>query len=146
MRLESDIPLQIVGHADLASPIAVAQLERHLSASAHFVGVRDFSMESALSIGDISTYSQAFAFMARENLVLDFDCEYPNMHAGRKMAESNPNLVFVLEHIGFPRSRDSEYFRNWSTAIRELSQAPNVVCKVSGLGMTLGSRSQRNGW
>ncbi len=74
--------------------------------------------------------------MARENLVLDLLCEYPNMHAGREMAESNPDLTLVLEHIGFPRSRDSEYFRNWSTALSELAQAPNVVCKVSGLGMT----------
>jgi len=107
-----------------------------LSALENFVGVRDFAIESALATGGISTYSQSFAFTARENLVLDFDREYPSMQAGRKMAESIPNLVLVLEHIGFPRSRDSEYFRNWSAAISELAQAPNVVCKVSGLGMT----------
>ena len=85
--------------------------------------MRDFAIESALVAGDTSTSSQSFAFMARENLVLDFDCEYLNMQAGKKMAESNPNLALVLQHIGFPRSRDWEYFRNWSTAISELAQA-----------------------
>ena len=136
MRLKSHIPFQIVGNVDLASLNAVDQLERHLSASKHFVGVRDRSIKYGLMAGDTSTYSPALAFMARQNLVLDFLCEYPNMLGGRKLAESNPNLTLVLEHVGFPRSRDFEYFRNWSLSLSELCQAPNVVCKVSGLGMT----------
>jgi len=136
MATASLAPVQIIGHVDLATNQAPDQLARHLEASSRFVGVRDFSVESALSSGDISAFSEAFGIMTREELILELDCEYPNMAAAREMAEENPELTIVLEHIGFPRRRDADYFRNWSNALTDLSQASNVLCKISGLGMT----------
>lgn len=132
----SPIPVQIVGHVDLASGQGPDQIARHLEASSRFVGVRDFSLEPALAAGDLSAYEESFKIMTQENLVLDLDCEYPNMGAAKLLAEQYPNLNIVLEHIGFPRRRDDEYFTAWSAGIATLAQAPNVTCKVSGLGMT----------
>jgi predicted TIM-barrel fold metal-dependent hydrolase len=58
------------------------------------------------------------------------------MAAARDLALRHPDLNVVLQHIGFPRSRDDEYFGNWAAGMRTLAEAPNVTCKVSGLGMT----------
>ncbi len=74
--------------------------------------------------------------LAGRDLVLDLDCAYPNMAAARALAERHPGLTLVLEHLGFPRSRDAEYLAAWRSGITELGAAANVVCKISGAGMT----------
>ena len=58
------------------------------------------------------------------------------MAAARDLARRHPELQVVLQHIGFPRSRDDEYFANWSAGMRTLAEAPNVTCKISGVAMT----------
>lgn len=136
MRAESPVPFTIVGHVDLTSENAVAQLDQHQSASPVFVGVRDFAVEPALASGDLDSLASGITELIDRGLVLDMDCEWPNMAGGLRLARQHPELAIVLEHIGFPRSRDDEYFASWSKAIRELAQAGNVTCKVSGLAMT----------
>ena len=44
-------------------------------------------------------------------------------------------MTISLDHAGFPRSREAEYFQQWRTALFDLSEAPNTVVKISGLGM-----------
>jgi predicted TIM-barrel fold metal-dependent hydrolase len=74
--------------------------------------------------------------MTEKNVMFDVDCEWQNMGEALALAQRHPELEIVLEHIGFPRSRDDEYFGHWSKAIRELAGAQNVTCKISGLAMT----------
>lgn len=137
MRETSPLPFSIVGDAPLGDDSASDVLARQCEASPHFVGLRDFGLEPALAAGEVSERREAsLAEMAERNLVLDMDCEWQNMPAARKMADRHPDLQIVLEHIGFPRTRDDEYFANWLGGIRELAKAPNVTCKVSGLAMT----------
>jgi predicted TIM-barrel fold metal-dependent hydrolase len=136
MREHSPVPFTIVADADLGSAEALAQLDAH-GESAYFVGVRDFKAEPLLASGETnSVYEASLEEMTRRGLVFDLDCEWMNMGAARALADRHPNLQIVLEHIGFPRSRDDEYFGHWSAGMRELAGAPNVTCKISGLGMT----------
>ncbi len=51
------------------------------------------------------------------------------------MAERFPDLPIVLGHAGLPRERSDEYFAAWQDAIAGLAKAPNVVAKISGLGI-----------
>lgn len=126
----------IVGHIDLGEPDAEEVLDRH-GESPLFRGVRDFAVEPYIAAGAIdATFEASLASLARRGLVLDLDCEYPNMSAARALAERHPDLVVVLEHIGFPRRRDSDYAAAWRKGISELAGASNVVCKVSGVAMT----------
>jgi predicted TIM-barrel fold metal-dependent hydrolase len=126
----------IVGHVDLGAADAAEMIERHLE-SPLFRGVRDFAVEPYLASGTVDpTVEESLACLARQQLVLDMDCEHPNMAAARAMAERHPDLVVVLEHIGFPRSRDPEYAAAWRLAVTDLASAPNVVCKLSGVAMT----------
>lgn len=136
MRESTDIPFVIVADADLGSDQAIAQLDGH-GESPYFVGVRDFKAEGLLATEGITPqYEESLAEMARRGLVFDIDCEWQNMRAARDLALRHPDLQIVLQHIGFPRSRDDEYYENWRSGMTALTVAENVTCKISGLGMT----------
>lgn len=129
-------PFTIVAHADLGSDDAQRQLDGH-SESPYFVGIRDFASEPYIASGETSAqFESSLTDLAKRELVFDLDCGWQNMGKARALAERHPELQVVLEHIGFPRRRDDEYFQSWRKAIQDLSQAQNVVCKVSGVGMT----------
>lgn len=49
-----------------------------------------------------------------------------------KMLRQCPNVQFVLDHIGKPDIKN-QVFEPWRREIKELSEFPNVWCKVSGL-------------
>jgi predicted TIM-barrel fold metal-dependent hydrolase len=136
MREDAPVPFTIVGHADLGTADGIPQLEAHLE-SPYFVGIRDFMTEAMFAQKEVNpTFEQSLQFMTQRNVVLDMDCEWMNMGEGLALAQRHPELQIVLEHIGFPRARDDEYFGNWDRSIRELASAQNVTCKISGLAMT----------
>jgi predicted TIM-barrel fold metal-dependent hydrolase len=136
MRETSPAPFTIVAHADLTGDDALRQLDGHAE-SPYFVGVRDFMTEPLLASGEVSaTFESSLEEMARRGVVLDLDCEWPNMPAATELALRHPGLTVVLQHIGFPRRRDDDYFASWRQGLQQLATAPNVHCKISGLGMT----------
>lgn len=125
----------LVGHVDLGTDRSAEQLAGHLE-SPLFRGVRDFAVEPYLAAGEVPPAVEAdLDRMAQADLVLDLDCEYPNMAQARQLARRHPQLRIVLEHIGFPRRHDQEYFTAWRAALGDLAGAENVWCKVSGLAM-----------
>lgn len=136
MRAQAPVPFSIVGHVDLTTDEASRQLDGHQEASPMFAGVRDFAIEPALAARDLDALDAGMRELVKRDLLLDMDCEWPNMSAGLELARRHPDLKIVLEHIGFPRSRDDQYFASWSSALTQLAQAPNITCKVSGLAMT----------
>jgi predicted TIM-barrel fold metal-dependent hydrolase len=132
----TNIPLRALGDCSLNHTDAIKTLERH-GEFRIFAGVRDFNAEPLLASGGVSTqYNNSLKYLAERNWVFDLDCEWPNMDAALRLAREHPNLKIVLQHIGFPRRRDDEYFNNWRAALKRLSEAENVVCKISGIGMT----------
>ncbi len=136
MRATSPVPFTIVAHADLGTDDAMRQLDGH-SESPYFVGVRDFASEPYVASGETNdVFEASLVEMTKRGLVFDLDCRWENMGAALKLAQRHSDLQIVLEHVGFPRRRDKEYFDSWSAGIRELSKAPNVVVKISGIGMT----------
>ena len=137
MRTTAPVPFAMVGHADLGSSEAIeVQLDAHLAASPAFAGVRDFAVEPILEARESERLDVGLRALAERRLVLDLDCGWSNMGEAARMAARHPDLSIVLEHIGFPRSRDDAYFTDWSRSIRELASIESVTCKVSGLGMT----------
>lgn len=136
MRETAPVPFTIVAHVDLGSDDAIRQLDGH-GESPYFVGVRDFASEPMLASGEINpVYEESLKVLAQRGLAFDLDCEWMNMGAALELARRHPDLRIVLEHIGFPRKRDDEYFASWKSAITALARAENVTCKISGLGMT----------
>lgn len=136
MNKKSPIPIRIVADCSLAEVDAISQLEQHAN-SKLFVGVRDFLAEPMLARREISrNYENSLKWMARNKLVFDLDCEWMNMSEARKLAHRHPDLLIVLEHMGFPRKRTGAYFMNWSKAVKDLAKAENVTMKISGVAMT----------
>lgn len=129
-------PMRIIGDCGLNQVNAIQILDAHRQ-SPLFVGVRDFNAEPMLAANEVlPQYEKSLFYMAQHDLVFDLDCEWQNMAAALELAQRHPDLNIVLEHIGFPRHRDDEYFANWSKAVSHLASAPNVTMKISGLGMT----------
>jgi predicted TIM-barrel fold metal-dependent hydrolase len=52
-----------------------------------------------------------------------------------RLVERHPGITYCVDHAGFPRSRDREYFEEWKAGMRRLAALPNTVVKISGLGM-----------
>jgi predicted TIM-barrel fold metal-dependent hydrolase len=128
--------MRIIADCPLGAPEAAKQLDEHAQ-SPLYAGVRDFNAEPMLASGQIdAAYEASLKKLTKQNVVFDLDCGWPNMGAAVELAQRHPDLKIVLEHIGFPRARDDEYFANWSKAVRALAKAPNVTMKISGMPMT----------
>lgn len=123
-----------IAHADIAAPGLERQLDRHAEFEV-FRGIRDFSVEPLLASGEGARLNQGLRRLTDRHLVLDLDCEWPQMTAATVLAQRHPELVIILEHLGYPRRRDAAYFEGWRRGIDALGAAPNVHCKISGIGM-----------
>ena len=135
---ESDppAPFTIIAEAALGDAGASAVLAGHAE-SPYFVGIRDFTAEPYLASGEVSsTYEASLAELAANQWVFDVDCEWMNMPSLVELAGRHPDLPIVLEHIGFPRERDDEYFESWRGGLQALASADNITCKISGVAMT----------
>lgn len=137
MAATSPVPFLIVASQDLTADDVAAQLDRHrtypLVRGIRDFGVGDFLLDPAFDAG--------VGLLAERELMLDLDCAWPDMGKAHDLARRHENVVIVLEHIGYPRdTADPDYFAGWRQGISTLAAAPNVYCKISGLGMN------RAGW
>jgi predicted TIM-barrel fold metal-dependent hydrolase len=124
-------PHGIVAHCDLAGPDAAATLERHLEYP-NMRGVRDFGQGDYLVD---PAWQRGYGMLGQHGLVFCLDVETDNMGKARALADKHPDVVLCIDHAGFPRSREPEYFQRWKAGMNDIAGAPNTVCKVSGLGM-----------
>jgi predicted TIM-barrel fold metal-dependent hydrolase len=135
MFAQTGVPAAIVGHVDLTLESARKVIDQHLQ-YANFRGVRDFAVEGALiSGGSNKELNSALNYLAENNLVLDLDCQWPNMNLAAELARQHPLLKIVIEHIGIPISTSDAYFVNWKMGMQALASEPNIFCKISGVGM-----------
>jgi predicted TIM-barrel fold metal-dependent hydrolase len=142
------VPLRIIADSPLNAEGSIEQIRRHQE-SELFVGIRDFNAEPMIASKELlPQYEKALTYLAKEELVFELDCEWFNMDEAVNLANRHPTLKIVLEHFGFPRRRDDEYFKNWNAAIGRLAKAENVVIKISGLPMTdpRGSKESMRKW
>ncbi len=124
-------PHGIVAHCDLTSPDAAETIGRHL-AYANTRGIRDFGQGDYLVD---PAWQQGYGLLARHGLVFCLDVLPENLGKARTLAERHPDIALCIDHAGFPRSRERDYFEMWKGGVQAAAGAPNVVCKVSGLGM-----------
>lgn len=124
-------PHGIVAEVHLGQPDAAEVLERHMQ-YANMRGVRDFGQ------GDYPldpTWRAGFAHLEKHDLVACLDSSPETYDQIRSLALAFPNITISLDHAGFPRRRDDEYFAFWKKELQSLAEAPNVIIKISGLGM-----------
>jgi L-fuconolactonase len=154
----------IVGYADLRHGDAVRPLlERHLAAAGgpageggRFCGVRHsltWDSDSSLlnhayplseDMMEAPAFRAAFAHLAPLHLSFDawlFFHQLPRLAALAQAFESTP---IVLDHCGGIlgvagyAGRTGEVFVQWRSGLQQLARCPNVMVKLSGLGMRFG--------
>ena len=130
--IQTGIPNAIVGHVDLRAPNAREVIEKHLKYQ-HFKGIRDFSYGDYLVNKD---FRKGFALHEEYNLISSIAVRWEEMEKLVDLATSFPNIIIILDHAGNPEYRTEEYFNNWKSEMTKISKMDNIICKISGLGMS----------
>jgi predicted TIM-barrel fold metal-dependent hydrolase len=154
----------IVGYADLLAGDAVRPvLERHVAVAGgsvaeggRFRGIRQpvaWDRDASLlnpaypnseTLLESAAFRAGFAHLAPMGLSFDawlFFHQIPRLTA---LARAFPDTQIVLDHcggilgIGSYAGLQDEVFPQWRSSVLELAACPNVMVKLSGLGMRLG--------
>jgi predicted TIM-barrel fold metal-dependent hydrolase len=125
------VPQGIVAFVDLAGPDAAETIGRHRE-YANLCGIRDLRYDDYLTSED---WERGYAALEEHGLVCCDDPMVEVMADAARLVERHPGITYCVDHAGFPRSRDREYFEEWKAGMRRLAALPNTVVKISGLGM-----------
>ncbi|MHA6803877.1 amidohydrolase family protein [Salinifilum ghardaiensis] len=135
-------PHGIVGYADLTSPEVEAVLDGHME-HANFRGVRqsmNYHPEPAktyLSRPEVSRtaeWRRGFRQLRKRELSFDLQLYYPQAEEFFELAAEHSDVPIIVNHAGM-QVDGPEHFEAWRAGMAVLAQAPNVACKISGLGM-----------
>ncbi|MFM0140085.1 amidohydrolase family protein [Caballeronia grimmiae] len=136
-------PHGIVGFADLSAPNLQEVLEGHLQ----FPNVRGIRQCLNFHRDPVKTFIDSphlmsdpqwragYALLKRYDLSFDLQLYYTQMEEATALARDFPDTAVVLNHTGMPVDRLPEEVEAWKKSMTLLASAPNVFCKISGLGM-----------
>jgi predicted TIM-barrel fold metal-dependent hydrolase len=136
-------PHAIVAFADLADASAEAQLEAHC-AFPNTRGIRQilnwhedpkYRVAAQADLMDDAGWRRGFRLLQRYRLSFDLQVYWPQMAAAYRLARDFPDTAVILSHFGMPIDRSAEGIASWVAALAQLAQAPNVMIKLSGLGL-----------
>jgi L-fuconolactonase len=131
----------VVGWVDLRSPGVEAQLAE-LAPHPKFRGVRHVVQDEPdvnFMLG--AEFQRGIGKLAAFKLTYDILIYPQQLPAAIALAQKFPAQPFVLDHIAKPNIKDGT-LDPWRAQIRELAQAPNVMCKVSGMV----TEAKHEGW
>ena len=128
---QTGFPQGIVAECHLARPDAARVLDRHL-AYKNVRGIRNFG-EGRYLID--AAWRRGFAELESRNLVSCIDTRIELADDLLSLAQAFPGIAICVDHCAIPMQRDAESFRAWRAAMTTMAKAPNVIMKVSGLGM-----------
>ncbi|MCB1497632.1 MAG: amidohydrolase family protein [Bauldia sp.] len=128
---ETGYPHGIVAECHLARPDAADVLDRHLQYP-NVRGIRNFG-EGHYLIDD--AWRKGFAELGPRNLVSCIDTRVELAPDILDLARTFPDIVICVDHCAIPMARDPESFRQWRAAMDIMAESPNVMMKISGLGM-----------
>jgi len=124
----------VVSYIDLQSS-GVGKLLDRFSQRIKFRGIRacgqDVAEDDWLRRRDVRSAIRELAL--RGNYSLDLLLSIPQLKDVPRLAEENPDLPMVLNHLGKPQTSDDGYFEPWAALMRPLEQVPNLEFKISGM-------------
>jgi predicted TIM-barrel fold metal-dependent hydrolase len=124
-------PQGIVAECHLADDDYAEVLERH-SQFANMRGVRDFGTGDYLID---PSWQRGYRELAKYGWVCCLDSDPDHYHQAAELARAVPGATMCIDHAGFPRKRDDEYFAHWKAELAKVAACENAVIKISGLGM-----------
>ncbi|MFO1060307.1 MAG: amidohydrolase [Dongiaceae bacterium] len=136
-------PHGIVAYADLAAPGLRGVLEQHCQYR-NVRGIRQIvnwhpdPLKTFTASPDIipsATWQSGYALLRDFGLSFDLQIYPSQMEDGWQLARRFPDTQIILNHTGMPADRTADDIAFWRKGMRRLAEAPNVACKISGLGM-----------
>lgn len=83
-------------------------------------------------ISQSSLFRKNIQSLAERNLPFDLCMLERQLPLAYDLVKACPEVQFVLNHCGIP-TIDPEHFSTWRNALQQLSDLPNVSCKMSGV-------------
>jgi predicted TIM-barrel fold metal-dependent hydrolase len=77
-------------------------------------------------------WREGYARLAPLGLHFELQAPYAQLDEAARLARDFPGTTMVLNHTGLPASHD---MRGWRAAMAELAACPNVMLKISGMGV-----------
>lgn len=135
------LPQGIVAYANLMAPDADARLGA-LAALPRIRGIRQalslhvphFGLPD-IDLLNTPDWRRGIGLLARHNLTFDLQLRPDQMADAVSLVGQHPEVVFILNHTGWPKLRDFASWRTWREGIRALARLPNLRVKISGPGM-----------
>jgi predicted TIM-barrel fold metal-dependent hydrolase len=139
---QSGVPSAVVGRVELHQPDAERLMAEHrgyrnIRGIRHIVNWHrdprftftdhDFLLDPAWLAG--------FSLLRKYDLSFDLQIYPGQMPAAADLAARNPDTLMILNHTGMPVDRDEAGLAAWRQGMKRLAAEPNVVAKISGLGM-----------
>lgn len=136
------LPLVVVGNGDLTSPDFPALLDRH-QAFPVFRGIRQVvnlhpDPKRTYTSRDLMAdprFVEGLRELGRRGLSFDLQLYPHQMEAAAALAARAPDTRIILNHAGMWADRDLNGWKQWKAGMRALAAQPNIVAKISGLGM-----------
>lgn len=145
----------IVAFVDLASRNAAEALDAQLEAAGgRLRGIRQKAawhpepaihaprLNSHPALLEMPAFRHGFELLQKHALLFEAWVYHPQLGGVADLAKRFPGVGIVLEHAGTPllaqarnEGERAEIFAEWSASLRVLARLPNVILKISGLGM-----------
>ena len=141
------LPLVIVGNGDLGSTDFPALLDEHQKFPI-FRGIRQVvnmhpDPKRSYTSRDLMAepqFLEGLRELGRRGLSFDLQLYPHQMETAAALAAKAPDTLIILNHAGMWADRDLAGWKQWKAGMRTLAAQPNIVAKISGLGML------DNGW
>ncbi|MCU1491241.1 MAG: amidohydrolase 2 [Acidimicrobiaceae bacterium] len=132
---ETGFPHAIIAAAELQASNLEEVLEAHCRA-ANVRGIRQMlDWGERRQLLESPTWRRGLRRLATYGLSFDLQVDSDALETAARVAADNTDIVFILDHCGMPRDRSQEGLALWRRGLQLLAAQPNVVAKVSGLGM-----------
>lgn len=139
---ERGLPSAIVAYCDLTAADLEQRLDSHQAADAlrsirHIVGrsAEEDRKTGSDALLENPAFLSGLRCLARRDLAFDLQLIPEQMERAAALLSQVPELRVALCHAGSLSDFSFEGRALWKRGIRQLSELPNLVCKLSGFGM-----------
>ena len=146
MHRQFGLPSVAVGHVSFIQADCAAILEGH-ARSPLMRGIRsrpttspgpNASVAGAPGTMQDDNWRRNFALLEKHGMSWDMRIPYWHLEEGAEVARSFPGIPMVVNHAGLPLDRSEEGLAIWRKGLAALADCPNVVIKLSELGLPHG--------
>lgn len=146
MHRQFGVPSVVVGHVSFVQANCAEVLEGH-ARSALMRGIRSrpttspgpkASVAGAPGTMQDDHWRRNFALLEKHGMSWDMRIPYWHLEEGAEVARSFPGIPMVVNHTGLPLDRSEEGLAIWRKGLAALADCPNVMIKISELGLPHG--------